>query len=163
MQERRALANPALIIALLVLQLVPLLLFPAESFSPDTQEWWLPVLLAIMVVIADVNLIGRRSPAPWPWYLLSFAQGFNIISRLMLVWPHCHDHGQQGHACERALHHALRYLGGALRFLALVYRAARRAHGAAQELSAISIILNKKGGSGKLQLAATPFFVVPNY
>jgi hypothetical protein len=24
----------------------------------------------------------------WPWYLLSFAQGFNIISRLMMMMPH---------------------------------------------------------------------------
>jgi hypothetical protein len=33
-------------------------------------------------------LIARRSDKPWPWYLLSFAQGLNIISRLMMIWPH---------------------------------------------------------------------------
>jgi len=86
--QRRALANPGLIIAVLILQLVPLVLFPAESFSPTTQEWWLPVLLAVMVIIADVYLIVVRTPAPWPWTLLAFAQGVNIISRLMMVWPH---------------------------------------------------------------------------
>lgn len=86
--QRRALANPGLIIAVLILQLVPLVLFPAESFSPTTQEWWLPVLLAIMVILADVYLIVIRTTASWPWTLLSFAQGFNIISRLMMVWPH---------------------------------------------------------------------------
>ncbi len=86
--QRRAIANPALIIAVLVLQLIPLVLFPAESFSPSTQEWWLPVLLAVMVIVADVYLIVRRTPAPWPWTLLAFAQGINIISRLMMVWPH---------------------------------------------------------------------------
>ncbi len=86
--QRRAIANPALIIAVLVLQLIPLVLFPAESFSPSTQEWWLPVLLAVMVIVADVYLIVRRTPAPWPWTLLAFAQGVNIISRLMMVWPH---------------------------------------------------------------------------
>jgi zinc transporter ZupT len=26
--------------------------------------------------------------ALWPWYLVSFAQGFNIISRLMMIMPH---------------------------------------------------------------------------
>jgi hypothetical protein len=88
LMERRAIANPLLIIAVLVVQLIPLVLFPAQSFAPTTQEWWLPVLLAVMVVVADVYLIVLRSPAPWPWYLLSFAQGFNIISRLMMVWPH---------------------------------------------------------------------------
>ncbi len=86
--QRNAIANPRLIIAVLILQLIPLVLFPAASFSPTTQEWWLPVLLAVMVIIADVYLIVRRTPAPWPWYLLSFAQGFNIISRMMMVWPH---------------------------------------------------------------------------
>lgn len=86
--QRRNLSNPRLITAILILQLVPLVLFPAASFSPTTQEWWLPVLLAVMVIIADIYLIVRRTPAPWPWYLLSFAQGFNIISRLMMVWPH---------------------------------------------------------------------------
>ncbi|MCX7707801.1 MAG: hypothetical protein N2204_07320 [Anaerolineae bacterium] len=85
---RRALTTPPMIVAILILQLIPLLLFPAESFSPKTQEWWLPVLLAVMVIIADLELLVRRSEAPWPWYLMSFAQGFNIISRLMMVWPH---------------------------------------------------------------------------
>ncbi|MEJ5198782.1 MAG: hypothetical protein WHX53_07650 [Anaerolineae bacterium] len=85
---RRTLTTRPAIIAILILQLIPLVLFPAESFSPKTQEWWLPLLLAIMVIIADVELLVRRSEAPWPWYLMSFAQGFNIISRLMMVWPH---------------------------------------------------------------------------
>jgi hypothetical protein len=86
--ERRAIANPGLIISVLILQLIPLVLFPPESFAPTTQEWWLPVLLAIMVIVADVYLIVMRTPAVWPWNLLSFAQGFNIISRLMMIWPH---------------------------------------------------------------------------
>jgi len=86
--QRRALASPGLIIAVLILQLIPLVLFPAESFSPTTQEWWLPVLLAVMVIVADAYLIFARTTASWPWTLLSFAQGVNIISRLMMVWPH---------------------------------------------------------------------------
>lgn len=86
--RRQALTGRGVIILLLILQFIPLVLFPAESFSPKTQEWWLPVLLAVMVIIADIQLIIRRSPAQWPWYLIAFAQGFNIISRLMMVWPH---------------------------------------------------------------------------
>ncbi len=85
---RRILTTPPMIVAILILQFIPLLLFPAESFSSKTQEWWLPLLLATMVLIADVELLVRRGEAPWPWYLMSFAQGFNIISRLMMVWPH---------------------------------------------------------------------------
>jgi hypothetical protein len=85
---RRSLTTPGILVALLILQFIPLVLFPAASFAPQTQEWWLPVLLAVMVIIADVELIVRRSSAAWPWYLMSFAQGFNIISRLMMLWPH---------------------------------------------------------------------------
>jgi hypothetical protein len=86
--ERRTIATRGVIIPVILLQFIPIVLFPAESFSLSTQEWWLPVLLAIMVIIADVQLIFRRSTAVWPWHLMSFAQGFNIISRLMMVWPH---------------------------------------------------------------------------
>ncbi len=88
MNLRRALTTRLGISAILVLQVIPLLLFPAQSFSPDTQEWWLPALLVVMVVVADVELIVRRGERPWPWYLISFAQGFNLISRLMMMWSH---------------------------------------------------------------------------
>ncbi len=84
----RALTSQGAIIAVLLLQLISLVLLPADSFSLKTQEWWLSVLLSLMVLVADIQLILRRSTASWPWYLLSFAQGFNIISRLMLVWSH---------------------------------------------------------------------------
>jgi hypothetical protein len=85
---RRALGNRNVIVAILILQLIPLLLFPAESFSANTQEWWLPVLLVLMVLVADFALVVRRSPGVWPWNLISFAQGFNIISRLLMLFPH---------------------------------------------------------------------------
>jgi len=86
--QRRAIAHPTVIILVLVLQFIPLVLFPPESFSPTTQEWWLPVLLAVLVLWADFQLIVRRSDQMWPWYLMSFSQGFNIISRIMMLWPH---------------------------------------------------------------------------
>jgi len=93
---RQSLVKPSSIKLILILQFIPLLLFPPESFSTKTQEWWLPVLLAMLVVIAVIQLF-RHSLALWPWYLLSFAQGFNIISRLMMVMPHAtrNDNGAQ--------------------------------------------------------------------
>jgi len=87
MSSRRSHPSPGLVIFILVAQLIPLLLFPPETFSPKTQEWWLPVLLVVMVLIGDVEIILRRSDKSWPWSLISFAQGFNIISRLMMIWP----------------------------------------------------------------------------
>ena len=86
--QRRAIASRSIIILVLILQFIPLVLFPPESFSPNTQEWWLPVLLAVLVLWADVEVIVRRNTQLWPWYLMSFSQGFNIISRIMMLWPH---------------------------------------------------------------------------
>ncbi len=88
MQQRNASTGPAAITAFLILQIIPLLLFPPQSFTLTSQEWWLPALLAIMVIVADVQIIVQRTPQLNPWYLISFAQGFNIISRLMMVWSH---------------------------------------------------------------------------
>jgi zinc transporter ZupT len=85
---RKLLSNRIIIYVILVVQLIPLLIFPASSYSPDTQEWWLPILLSFLVILALVQLIFRKSRASWPWYLLGFSQGFNIISRLMMILPH---------------------------------------------------------------------------
>ncbi len=86
--ERRLSTSRPVIILFLVFQFIPFVLFPPESFSPTSQEWWLPVMLGVMVLFADVQLIFGRTNAVWPWNLMSFAQGFNIISRLMMIWPH---------------------------------------------------------------------------
>ena len=85
---RKLLSKRIAIYVILCLQLVPLLILPASSYSPSTQEWWLPIFLSFLVVIALVQLIFRKSSASWPWYLLAFSQGFNIISRLMMLLPH---------------------------------------------------------------------------
>lgn len=94
--RRSFLTQPPVIIAILILQLIPLLLFPAKSFSAKGQEWWLPVLLVIMVLVADFQIIVRRTPSVGPWLLVGFAQGFNIISRLMMVWPNATLTGEAG-------------------------------------------------------------------
>jgi bacteriorhodopsin len=85
---RKFITRPSVVIVLLILQIIPLLMFPPATFNPATQEWWLPVLLAIFAIVAITQLILRRSTSLWPWYLVSFSQGFNIISRLMLFMPH---------------------------------------------------------------------------
>jgi hypothetical protein len=84
---RQALVKPTSIKTILLLQFIPLILFPPSAFSLASQEWWLPVLLAILAIVAVVQLF-RHSYALWPWYLVGFAQGFNIISRLMMLMPH---------------------------------------------------------------------------
>jgi len=85
---RQTLAQPKIITVILILQFVPFALFPPKSYLATSQEWWLPILLAIMAMIGVYQLLVRKNPLPWPWYLLSFSQGFNIISRMMMVLPH---------------------------------------------------------------------------
>jgi hypothetical protein len=85
---RKILANRVLIPIFMCLQVVPLMIFPVSSYSIKSQEWWLPALLTFLVVVSIVQLLIRRSRAAWPWYLFSFAQGFSIISRLMMLMPH---------------------------------------------------------------------------
>jgi len=85
---RGLLARPLIARIILCLQLLPLLVLPSTSYSLATQEWWLPAFLALLTVISLVKILMRRSIAAWPWYLMAFSQGFNIISRLMTLFPH---------------------------------------------------------------------------
>lgn len=84
---RRFLSKRFMIPVILCVQIVPLLLFPASSYTLTSQEWWLPAVLTVLAVVALVQILVRRSTSPAPWYILSFAQGINIISRLMMLMP----------------------------------------------------------------------------
>ena len=86
--QRRPIAARKMIVALLTTQVIPLLLFPPDSYSPNSQEWWLPALLVVMIGAAVVELLVRGGRSIWPWHLMIFAQGFNIISRIMMMWAH---------------------------------------------------------------------------
>lgn len=94
--RRSFLSQPPVIIVILLLQIIPLLLFPLEVFVANSQEWWLAALLVVLTVIADFQIIVRRSHSVNPWLLIGFAQGFNIISRLMMVWPNATTNTQAG-------------------------------------------------------------------
>ncbi len=94
--RRSPLYRPGVITLILILQFIPLVLFPARFFSPGSQVWWLPVLLAVMALAADFQIIVRRSTAAAPWHLIAFAQGFNIISRLMMMWPNASSVSEAG-------------------------------------------------------------------
>jgi hypothetical protein len=90
---RKFVTSRALIPIILCIQVAPLLVFPKSSYSLTTQEWWLPAFLSLLTLISLVQLLLRRSLASWPWYLLSFSQGFNIISRVMMLFPHATSMG----------------------------------------------------------------------
>ncbi len=85
---RKMLSSRAAVPVMLVLQIAPLIVFPLSTFTVKSQEWWLPVLLTILVIVAIVQILVRRTTSAAPWRLLAFAQGFNIISRLMMLLPH---------------------------------------------------------------------------
>jgi hypothetical protein len=86
--SHRTIASRGLIVIILTLQVIPIMLFPVSSFAVNSQEWWLPLMLLMMVLLADLQLILRHNTDVWPWHLLTFSHGFNIISRLMMLWPH---------------------------------------------------------------------------
>lgn len=115
-----ALTNRSTIIVVLILQVIPLLLFPIQSYSTTTQEWWLPAVLALLVVIADIQIIVRHRVEAWPWYLMSFAQGFNIISRLLMLWPNS-THNVAGVATANIPYIVLTLLAMALSVFMLWY------------------------------------------
>ena len=85
---RKFLSMKAVVPVVMCFQVVPLLLMAPQQYSVQTQEWWLPVLLTFLVVIALVQILVRRTQVAWPWYLISFAQGVSIISRIMMLLPH---------------------------------------------------------------------------
>ncbi len=85
---RKNIAQPTTVIVLLFVQIIPLLLFPPNIFSSTNQQWWLPAFLTALAIYAAVKIVVQRTSELWPWYLVSFSQGFNIISRLMMIMPH---------------------------------------------------------------------------
>ena len=85
---RKILSAKGIIPVVMCVQVVPLLLMAPSSYSLDSQEWWLPALLTLLVIISLFQILIRKSHVSWPWYLVSFSQGLNIISRLMMLLPH---------------------------------------------------------------------------
>jgi hypothetical protein len=104
---RRYITSPIAIRILLILQIVPILALPPTSYSLKTQEWWLPAFLALLTILSLIKLLPRRSIAPWPWYLLGFSQGFNIISRMMTLFPHATAYSEGSGMVVNALYIAL--------------------------------------------------------
>jgi hypothetical protein len=80
--------NRTFLSVVLFAQLIPLVAFSPEAYSLSGQVWWLPVFLAMLALIGVFQLVVRGSYDPWPWYLIGFSNGFNIISRLMMFFPH---------------------------------------------------------------------------
>ncbi len=56
------------------------------------------MVLLVLALIAVVDLlINRSSVVAWAWHLIAFAQGFNLISRLLMLFPNImtNDNGVQ--------------------------------------------------------------------
>lgn len=85
---RKNISQPAAVAILLFVQIIPLMIFPLDIFNSGSQQWWLPLLLTVLALFAAIKIVFQRTTELWPWYLVSFSQGFNIISRLMMLMPH---------------------------------------------------------------------------
>jgi hypothetical protein len=85
---RSFLLRPTVARLIIALQVLPVIALRPRGYSVSSQEWWLPTLLAVLAMISAARVLIRGTGAPWPWYLFSFAQGFSIISKLMMFMPH---------------------------------------------------------------------------
>jgi hypothetical protein len=85
---RKNISQPTTVAILLFVQIIPLMIFPLDIFNSGSQQWWLPLLLTVLALFAAIKIVFQRTTELWPWYLVSFSQGFNIISRLMMLMPH---------------------------------------------------------------------------
>lgn len=74
-------------IALVVLQFVPLILMPPSLIESDSQVLTIPIFLIVLALIATIALaMGNRTA--WPRAMLIFAQGLNVVTRLMILLSH---------------------------------------------------------------------------
>lgn len=85
---RNLLMRPAAARLIIVLQVLPIIALRPKGYALTSQEWWLPAILAALALVSAVRVLVRGTDAQWPWYLFSFAQGFSIISKLMMLMPH---------------------------------------------------------------------------
>ncbi len=71
-------------VILLIVQFIPLILFPPSIIMFNSQVLTIPIFLILLDAVATVALVaGSRSA--WPRSMLVFAQGLNVISRLMML------------------------------------------------------------------------------
>lgn len=85
---RKNISQPTTVAILLFIQIIPLMIFPLDTFTSNSQQWWLPLLLTALAIVGAVKIVFQRTTDLWPWYLVSFSQGFNVISRIMMLMPH---------------------------------------------------------------------------
>jgi hypothetical protein len=65
-----------------ILQILPLLLFPPATLRSGLI---VVVFLALIIVLLDYGLLKGRA---WALSLSMFLQGFNVIIRIMMLFPH---------------------------------------------------------------------------
>jgi len=74
-------------IVLVVLQFIPLILIPPGLIESDSQVLTIPIFLIVLALIATIALaMGNRTG--WPRAMLIFAQGINVVTRLMILLSH---------------------------------------------------------------------------
>lgn len=71
-------------VILLVVQFIPLILFPPAVIMRNSKVLTIPIFLILLDIAATAALVaGNRSG--WPRAMLVFAQGLNVTSRLMML------------------------------------------------------------------------------
>lgn len=71
-------------IALMLIQFIPLILIPPNIIAANSQVLTMPVFLVLLTLVATAALaMGNRTA--WPRAMLIFAQGINVVTRLMML------------------------------------------------------------------------------
>ena len=73
------------LLPILIFQIIPLLLFPPSMFKGA-----LPLIGFVALVFVGLGIALWRGRA-WALTLSIFLQGFNIIIRIMMLFPHAFD------------------------------------------------------------------------
>ncbi len=82
----QSITSRGFIALVLILQFVPLVMAPPALLQAFSTQTWFGFGLAAMALVAVLVILGLRTREVWPWYLLAFCHGFNVISRILMLW-----------------------------------------------------------------------------
>ncbi len=73
------------ILPIIVLQIIPLLLFPVDYFA---SGWWAILFMIVIFVLLGIALIRGRL---WALTMSIFLQGINAVIRMMMLLPNAQN------------------------------------------------------------------------
>ena len=126
--SQRTIASRGIIVTVLILQVIPIMLFPAASFAPNSQEWWLPLMLFMLVVLggpAAHSAAQHRHLALAPAHVLSRVQHHQPSDDALAARD---SHAQRRNGAQQPLRLPLVRVDGSLGATLVLPRITRGSH-----------------------------------